>query len=57
MSAILVLIGCDNGVEGDDPDISITRTGILIDSPVSNIGYRTESQNGITDLNGAFLYK
>lgn len=54
--SLIGLFGCDNGVEGDDPNISITNTGIFIDSPVSNISYRTESQNGITDLNGAFLY-
>lgn len=50
------LIMCDNGVENEEPNISMTRTGIFIDSPVYNIGYRTESQNGVTDRNGAFLY-
>lgn len=34
----------------------IARQGVFLDSPVVNIGYRTETLEGLTDVNGAFDY-
>ena len=33
-----------------------TSTGVFVDSPVINIGYRTETQNGVTNSRGEFKY-
>ena len=53
-----VLTGCDeDSVSSDtDPPGVIPKTGVFIDAPVSNIGYRTETQNDVTIENGEFLY-
>lgn len=58
------IIGCagDSG-GGDDKDggdvapLSPTvNTGIFVDSPVSNISYETDTQSGITNVDGEFTY-
>ncbi len=33
-----------------------TEVGVFIDSPVVNIGYRTATQEGVTNANGEYLY-
>ena len=46
-----ILVSCGGG-GGSNP----TSTGVFIDSPVINIGYRTETQNGVTNSRGEFKY-
>ncbi|ETN92094.1 hypothetical protein U062_01879 [Gammaproteobacteria bacterium MOLA455] len=47
-----VLVSCGGGGSSSTP----TSTGVFIDSPVINIGYRTETQNGVTNSRGEFKY-
>jgi len=48
----IFLANCGGG-GGDSPS---TLTGVFIDSPVINIGYRTATQNGDTNSRGEFKY-
>jgi hypothetical protein len=48
----LLLANCGGG-GSDSPS---TLTGVFIDSPVINIGYRTATQNGDTNSRGEFKY-
>jgi hypothetical protein len=50
--ATIVLASCGGG-GSDSPS---TLTGVFIDSPVINIGYRTATQNGTTNSRGEFKY-
>ena len=41
-----------------NPDpVSETRTGVFVDSPVVNIGYRTETHEGVTNGEGEYEYE
>lgn len=54
-----VLAGCDEdsvSTDNDPPNPPIPKTGVFVDAPVGNIGYRTETQNTTTIENGEFLY-
>jgi hypothetical protein len=54
-----LLIACGGGGGGDDPDPvppPETSTGVFLDSPVINIGYRTEALEGVTNSLGEFEY-
>jgi hypothetical protein len=54
ISAFLsVLASCGGG--GSDSS-NPPSTGTFVDSPVINIGYRTETQNGVTNSRGEFKY-
>ena len=46
------LASCGGGGGSSNP----TSTGTFVDSPVINIGYRTETQNGVTNSRGEFNY-
>ena len=48
-----ILVSCGGGGGGSS---NPTSTGVFIDSPVINIGYRTETQNGVTNSRGEFKY-
>lgn len=48
-----LLLNCDK--ESDDSGGQ--KTGVLIDSPVANIGYRTATYEGRTDAEGKYRYK
>jgi hypothetical protein len=39
--------------QSEDP---VLETGVFVDSPVANIGYRTATQEGVTDAEGKFNY-
>jgi len=52
ISSFLFLSSCGGGGSSSNP----TSTGVFIDSPVINIGYRTETQNGVTNSRGEFKY-
>ena len=48
LSSVVLLANCGGG-GSDSPS---TLTGVFIDSPVINIGYRTATQNGDTNSRG-----
>jgi hypothetical protein len=52
LSSVVLLANCGGG-GSDSPS---TLTGVFIDSPVINIGYRTATQNGDTNSRGEFKY-
>ena len=56
----LALSGCSDGdgKSGQSPFASSTETveGVFIDSTVAGLSYRTETQSGMTDADGTFLY-
>ena len=49
----IALVGC-GGMMGTE--ISATRSGSFVDSPVQGLHYQTETQEGITDEDGTFFY-
>jgi hypothetical protein len=49
---LTVLSSCGGGGGSSNPP----STGTFVDSPVINIGYRTETQNGVTNSRGEFKY-
>jgi hypothetical protein len=53
------LAACGGGSSSDsddDPAGATTQTGVFLDSPVINIGYRTESLEGVTNSSGEYEY-
>ena len=53
-SLLLPLFACGGG--SSSPTTATAETGIFLDSPVINIGYRTETQNGVTNPLGEYKY-
>jgi len=51
-SLLFVLSSCGGGGGSSNPPL----TGVFVDSPVINIDYRTETQNGVTNSRGEFKY-
>ena len=51
------LISCGGGSGSDNGNPSTLKTGVLIDSAVSNVSYQTETLSGITNSNGEFSYR
>ncbi|SDR99863.1 para-nitrobenzyl esterase [Halopseudomonas xinjiangensis] len=56
-AAMALQAGCLDGSDNDDDHDSATQTGIFIDSPVSGLGYKTPTQEGVTDAEGRFEYR
>ncbi len=52
---LLPLFACSSG-DGDSVTTTATKTGVFIDSPVINIGYKTETLSGVTGPNGEYDY-
>lgn len=56
----LVLVGCGgSGSSSNDSDSekqTSTQIGVFLDSPISNIGYKTKSFEGTTNLLGEYKY-
>jgi hypothetical protein len=51
------LIACGGGSSSsNDNDSNNTQTGVFLDSPVANIGYRTETLEGVTNSLGEYDY-
>ncbi len=44
------------GDGGDTGGGNVTQTGVFLDSPVAGIGYRTETQEGVTNALGEYEY-
>lgn len=51
--AVFVGIGCGGG--GGDSSAPLLR-GTFVDSPVEGLEYETQTQIGVTDTNGTFMY-
>ena len=52
----LLLLACSDN-DGNSPTPPATaKTGVFLDSPVINIGYETETQNGSTNSQGEYNY-
>jgi len=51
VSCVVFLSSCGGGGSSNP-----ASTGVFVDSPVINIGYRTETQNGFTNSRGEFKY-
>ena len=51
-----VAISACGGSGGGGGTVSAEETGVLLDSPVINIGYRTETLEGITNALGEYKY-
>lgn len=47
--------GCFDG--GSSSSKRHAQTGVFVDSPVTGLGYVTESRNGLTDADGVFEYR
>lgn len=59
---VMVSVGCNDSSSEDTsisptPPPSTTNTGQFIDSPVSNVTYKTETKSGETDESGKYSYK
>lgn len=57
---LIWLAGCDNN-SSTNPDFEPsndveTATGVFLDSPIANIGYRTDTQEGVTNSEGEYSY-
>jgi hypothetical protein len=50
---LLTILGCSSG--GGDGSASLT--GVFLDSPVSGLGYETDTFRGVTGAGGAFSYQ
>jgi hypothetical protein len=50
---LLITTGCGSSGTGD----SASLTGVFLDSPVSGLGYYTETHEGMTGTGGAFQYQ
>lgn len=51
--------GCGGGggsSSNNDPEQPQTQTGIFVDSPVINVGYKTETKEGVTNAQGEYEY-
>jgi len=55
MSAALIT-GCGGGSSENGTSSSILLSGRFVDSPVEGLEYETETQTGITDADGTFMY-
>lgn len=61
----LSLMACGGGSDSSTADTSqpaiqpspVTYTGTFIDSPVQGLNYKTETQSGVTNANGEFIYQ
>ncbi|RBP74901.1 hypothetical protein [Marinobacter nauticus] len=60
ISSVIGIAGCGGssggGSSSSTPESS-AETGVFIDSPVGNIGYRTATKEGITNANGEYEYE
>jgi hypothetical protein len=53
------LVACGGGSSSSDDNDNVssnTQTGVFLDSPVANIGYRTETLEGVTNSLGEYDY-
>ena len=55
---ITLLTACGGGgsSEGEPEPKAAPQTGVFLDSPVINIGYKTETLSGVTNTQGEYEY-
>ena len=53
VASAVAVAGCGTG---ESRDLTETETGVFLDSPVINIGYRTETKEGVTNAAGEYDY-
>lgn len=51
-----LLVGCGGSGSGSGSSSDTVKTGVFLDSPVINIGYRTETLEGVTNSLGEYEY-
>ena len=62
ITTVLVIAACGGGGDGGGDSSfgsssgSAVSTGVFIDSPVVNIGYRTETRSGVTNAQGEYKF-
>ena len=59
-ATLLLLGGCGGGGNSNNtvvPGVEPVLTGYFTDSAVEGLTYKTDTQSGVTDLNGAFTYQ
>ena len=57
LSILSALTACGGSSSGNDKNADpVANTGVFLDSPVINIGYRTETLEGITNSKGEYQY-
>ena len=54
VAVFFLLNGCGGSSGGGTTPT--TQTGVFLDSPVANVGYRTQTQEGVTNALGEYLY-
>jgi hypothetical protein len=55
LAGMMLVAGCGGGASSGAKD-PVPSTGVFVDSPVSNIGYRTATQSGRTGADGSYRY-
>lgn len=53
---LMALSACGGSSSSDSPETSKKNTGVFVDSPVINIGYKTETLDGVTNAQGQYEY-
>ena len=53
----LFSMSCSSSSDGSDGSGASSSSGIFVDSPVSGLDYKTDTQSGLTDANGRFLFQ
>lgn len=61
LGSVILLQACGGGGGGDSgggtpPPAPTPETGVFLDGPIANIGYRTETIEGVTDADGKYRY-
>ena len=58
LGLMLILSGCgsDGSSSNDNEPVPSVQSGIFLDSPVINIGYRTETLEGVTSATGEYEF-
>lgn len=54
-SLFIILTGCGGGGDSTSPTTT-DLTGVFLDGPVANIGYKTETKQGVTNALGEYDY-
>lgn len=52
----LLFVGCGSSGSSDGGGDPVEETGVFLDSPVINIGYKTETKEGVTNASGEYHY-
>lgn len=56
VACLTLLAACGGGSNGDSVNNLSPSTGSLLDAPIAGMEYETETQSGVTDINGHYLF-